>query len=85
MINFGLPDHGETTISDFAVTYSQDSDTNAKQGIQDIQISSELVENEYYMILKTERWAINDIDEMIHLLEDFKSRIDLNNNTPKNT
>ena len=82
MIKFGLPDHGETTISDFAVTYSQDSDTNANQGIQDIQISSELVENEYYMILKTERWAINDIDEMIHLLEDFKSRIDLNNNTP---
>ena len=81
MINFGLPDHGETTISDFAVTYSQDSDTNANQGIQDIQISSELVENEYYMILKTERWAINDIDEMIHLLEDFKRRIDLNLNT----
>lgn len=31
-------------------------------------------ESDQYFVIKTERWAIDDLDEFIGLLKDFKSR-----------
>lgn len=33
---------------------------------------------EQYIVIKTERWAIDNIDEFIELLKDFKSRFTFN-------
>lgn len=64
-------------IDSVVVTYTQESDENATKDVNNfLIIESEGVNFDMnYFVIKTERWAFDDIDEMVALLEDFKKRI----------
>jgi hypothetical protein len=60
--------------------YFQEEDTLSDGFGQEIEISAVSSDfRDFYFIIKTERWAINDVDEMIELLNDFKARLEMKN------
>lgn len=68
------PEGEEIVITQAKLTYTQESDTNSSEGHLDLNIQLEEAGGGYYYVLSTERWAINDVDELINVLEDFKKR-----------
>lgn len=64
-------------IDSVVVTYTQEKDSNAPNDVNNfLIIESEGINFDMnYFVIKTERWAFDDIDEMVALLEDFKKRI----------
>lgn len=66
--------------SKISLTFIQDSDCMQKDDFgQNLTISSETdgVADGHYFILQTDRWAFDNIDEMIELLKKFKQKYDL--------
>jgi hypothetical protein len=60
-------------IERVTVTYSQDNELQS--GVTDsLTISTEDQGAGAYLVLKTKRWAVDKIDDLIRLLEDFKKR-----------
>jgi hypothetical protein len=58
-----------------SIEYSQSADcVSHDDDIQTIRIRSENNGTARFMVLETERWAISDIDDLIILLTDFKTR-----------
>jgi len=56
--------------------YEQEMDCSAdSDDIQTIEISTEDGGGGFYFVLKTERWAVDEPNELLELLEDFKSRL----------
>jgi len=65
---------GEEVVADFcSVQYLQHDDTN-HDDYQKITITTNSQGSGHYYVISTDKWAINDIDEMIKLLKDFKKR-----------
>jgi hypothetical protein len=67
------------TIERVAVTYSQDEDTSGRSGIKFQNIHLEMIrvddsDDGFYVVMNTERWAINDADELRSIIEDFTKR-----------
>lgn len=63
----------EVYLSDLGLTYVQNGD--CVQGSDDVQELKIFTENGGvgdYLILQTERWAIDDVDDIIKILEHFK-------------
>ena len=56
------------------VVYSQDSDGNQdnEDEHQFLEISTEDCGGGIYLVLKTDRWAFDNIEELINLLHEFK-------------
>lgn len=87
IIPYSLPENLEIGIEKMSITYVQKDDTNhAKDAYSDqfITISTEsaictreeaLKEQGYYLVLKTNRWAIEDEGDIDMLVKDFKSRL----------
>lgn len=76
-IKSGFPYEQEVAISDSTMTYSQKQD-DCSENLEDLQYLKVSTANSgagTYYVLETERWAINDIDELIKVLKDFKNRI----------
>lgn len=69
-----IPENDEVSISDAYVVYAQQCDLHSNN-YQNLKISMEDSGGGFYYIIETERWAINDIDELINVLTDFKNRI----------
>lgn len=63
--------------------YTQEADCCSPLGNcpNTIELSTEA---EQYIVIKTERWAIDNIDEFIELLKDFKSRFTFNHEITEN-
>lgn len=56
--------------------YEQEVDCNAdSDDVQTIEISTEDSGGEFYFVLKTDRWAIDEPNELIQLLENFKKKL----------
>jgi hypothetical protein len=71
-------DFEKTKLIEMTAKYFQEEDTLSDGLGQEIEISAVSSDfKEFYFVIKTERWAINDIDEMIELLNDFKSRLEI--------
>ena len=83
-----FPEEPHVGIQKVSVTYVQSDDTNHRSDIcdaQELTISTEdaiVSESDdlsniggYYLTIQTERWAINDENELVDLIEDFKSRV----------
>lgn len=65
-------DNNPTILSNIKCEYTQDADGCSPSSDQNtIEFTTE---PDQYMVIKTEIWAIDDIDEFIELLKDFKSR-----------
>lgn len=78
-------DHSEeVTMYDLQAQYVQNSDTWAEdsEGVQTLDIRTYSVqgstEGEYFFTISTDRWAFNDIDELVRTIQEFKNRIDGN-------
>jgi len=64
-------------IGDVKATYYQEGDTNSDTPSGDNIITFEMEGIGFdmgYFVIKTERWAFDDIDEFVSLLQDFKDR-----------
>jgi len=75
IIPHGFPDTEHKLVVDtLSVTYTQEQD-NMSNEQQFIEISTHDGGGGTYLTIKTERWAFDDIDEFISLLNDFKKRM----------
>jgi len=66
----------EIVINKITVNYSQSNETDID--IDDnLELTIDHVGGGFYYILKTERWAFNDISELDQLLADFKAKANI--------
>ena len=63
----------KAAVEETKITYSQDSDSCDITDLgQTLEVSTEDAGSGKYIVFKTERWAIDSIDELIEILNDFK-------------
>ena len=63
----------EVVMNKITVNYSQSNEINSD--IDDnLKLSICHQAAGFYFVMKTYRWAFNDIDELIEILNDFKSK-----------
>jgi hypothetical protein len=60
-------------VEDVKVTYVQECDESS-QDLQSLKIFTNDNGAGKYIVFETERWAIDSIDELIEILNDFKTR-----------
>lgn len=82
VVNHSTTDPNEIGIESVKIIYHQEPDTNSNSDEwQFLEISTDTADGtEFYFNLKTDRWSINDVDELITVLEDFKRRVNLTTN-----
>lgn len=61
-------------IDKVTVEYTQEAD-DVSNGIQTLEVSTDDAGAGKYFVIKTERWAFDNIEEIINLLRDFEKRI----------
>jgi len=73
-------------VDKVVVTYTQDSDDadTSNIGSQELEISAfpalvglykENGAKDYYIVLKTDRWAVENPEELQEIIKDFESRV----------
>ncbi len=75
-------------IADVKATFYQDADSNSDTPSGDNMITLEMEGIGFdmgYFVIKTERWAFDDIDEFVSLLQDFKDRCLMAKNNQRNS
>lgn len=77
MIPNGFDTENGVRVSRINLSYIQDADTNS-DGVQTLEIETQDSGTGHYFVMKTERWAFDDIDELVKLLEDFKKKTSMN-------
>ena len=60
-------------LENLKATYVQQCDQD-REDFQELQIWLDTQGAGKYFVLKTKRWAMDDIDELIDILKDYKSR-----------
>lgn len=90
IVPYDLPESGkdfnEVGIKKMSITYVQEDDTNhgGKDDEQTLTIETEPTictrdeaydEQGYYLVLKSDRWAIDEPSDLTDLIEDFKSKL----------
>jgi hypothetical protein len=60
-------------VEEMSVTYSQEYDESS-QDWQSLTVFTNDNGAGKYIVFETERWAIDNIDELIEILNDFKTR-----------
>jgi hypothetical protein len=66
------------TVDNVSITYLQDADcTDDPDNVQVLKLSTQNNGIARFMVLETERWAIDDIESLIEVLQDFKTRAGL--------
>lgn len=68
----------QVVVESVSVTYIQQADSNSPSSADDHQRLVIATENSgagFYLVLSTERWAIEKPEEMTNLLNDFNKRI----------
>lgn len=75
-------DNNPTILSKIQCEYTQEADGCSPSSDQNtIEFTTE---PDQYIVIKTERWAIDNTDEFIELLKDFKSRLTFNHEITEN-
>jgi hypothetical protein len=84
-MQYMLPDEtNKITIGDAQVTYLQERDCCQKgDDFQELKIKIEDGGGGPYVILKTTRWAISNLDELIGVLNDFMQKTQIKNKRKK--
>ena len=67
------------TVERVEVTYTQEEDTNGRTGETHQSITMVMMrmydgDDGHYVVIHTDRWAVNDAAEMTALIEDFNKR-----------
>lgn len=85
IINAPYPSDCKIAIEEMIVTYAQEPDGNDlgrdKYDVQNLTIKTENCPEKgernggFYFSIKTDRWAFDDTEELVSILEDFKKRL----------
>jgi len=91
IIPYALPESNgkvcEVGIEKMSITYIQENDTNMRtedDPVQTITIETEdaicsreeaLNKQGYYLVIKTDRWAVDEPEDLTMLVNDFKDRL----------
>lgn len=67
------PGNSEIVMNEISVNYSQVNEDNIDTD-DNLNISIYHQGSGFYYVLKSKRWAFNDIDELVNILQDFKSK-----------
>lgn len=81
LIPNGFPKDEESRVARVSVEYCQEADSCA-DGLNFLRMRTEDAGGGTYFVIKTKRWAFDDIDELIEVLNDFKARMKTDNNKP---
>jgi hypothetical protein len=73
-VNELIADEELVSIEQITVKYMQEPDSNSSEGLQFLEISTEDAGGGIYFVLKTDRWAFDNIDSLIKVLSDFNKR-----------
>ena len=74
-IPFGIDGkQGTPNLVQLSATYHQEADSNGEED-QTLVISTQESMGNPYFIIQTERWALDNVDELIAILNDFKNRL----------
>lgn len=75
-INEGELKTGDVEVSQASITYIQEPDNcSSAEEYQRLKIHIEDAGGGKFIVLNTDRWAIDSIDDFITILQDFKQRI----------
>ena len=66
------PENGETVINEITINYSQESETSNEDN--NLKLSIYHQGAGFYFVMETTRWAFNNIDELVKILNDFQSK-----------
>ena len=67
-------------VDDVSITYEQNSDSSGDDGeetVQSITLSTRNNGVARFINIKTESWSIDDVNELIEIVNDFKKRAGL--------
>lgn len=80
-ITLEFPEAGDNTIQLYklSATYCQEGDC-AQEGCDDQELVIETAnggfcEDDIFYVISTDRWAINDEDDLLEIIKDFKRRL----------
>ena len=68
-----LPKENEIVVDSVKLKYCQQCDKDNEEW-QELRISTANQGGGFYYVIKTKRWAFDDIDQLIDTLNDFKNR-----------
>jgi hypothetical protein len=65
-------------VDDVSIDYVQSGDCNEDAGeTQTLKVYTQNNGTDRYLVFSTERWAIDSIDDLVEILQDFKKRAGL--------
>ena len=64
-------------IEEMAIIYSQDKDSCSSEIIQSLEIKTQNAGGGIYYVMKTDRWAFENIAELKDIITDFQERFTL--------
>lgn len=75
LLKAGFPSPEQpVAVNKMVVEYTQEADSNS-DGLQFLEVSTEDAGCGVYYVLKTERWAFDDINDLVKVLKDFEKRL----------
>jgi predicted nuclease of restriction endonuclease-like (RecB) superfamily len=70
------PEKNLTVVSKITIKYSQENEIE-EDADDNLEITIDHLGGGFYYVINTKRWAFNDIDELINVLNDFKSKANI--------
>ena len=75
LLSAGFPSSEQpVAVNKVVVEYTQEADSNSSN-LQFLEISTEDAGGGIYYVFKTERWAFDNINDLIKVLNDFEKRL----------
>jgi len=75
LLSAGFPSSEQpVSVNKVLVEYIQEADSNS-DGLQLIEVSTEDAGGGVFYVLKTERWAFDNINDLVKVLNDFEKRL----------
>ncbi len=74
LLAVGFPSSEQpVAVNKVSVEYTQESDNS--DGLQFLEVSTEDTGGGVYYVLKTKRWAFDNLNDLIKVLNDFEKRL----------
>lgn len=76
MLAAGFPSSEQpVAVNKVSVEYTREADSNSDGLLQFLEVSTEDAGGGVYYVLKTERWAFDNLNDLIKVLNDFEKRL----------
>lgn len=69
------PENGETVINEISINYSQENEISDDDNNLKLSICHQGAG--FYFVIETNRWAFDNIDDLVKILNDFKSKANI--------